>query len=68
MSTRTYTIHFMNFHHGVSFPQKLSARQKVETNNHHEKNEGQLLSFRPSNSLLTATHVPGAQTRGAGGR
>lgn len=32
------------------------------------KNEGQLLSFHPSNSLLTATHVPGAQIRGAGGR
>ena len=66
--TCTCGIHVVNFSHAVCLPQNLSAGQKAETSNQQEKNEWQPLSFNPSNSLLTATHVPGAQTREAGGR
>lgn len=68
MDTCTCGIHVVNFSHAVCLPQNLSAGQKAETSNQQEKNEWQPLSFNPSNSLLTATHVPGAQTREAGGR
>lgn len=68
MDTCTCGIHVVNFSHAVCLPQNLSAGQKAETSNQQEKNEWQPLSFSPSNSLLTATHVPGAQTGEAGGR
>ena len=70
MNTCTYTIHFMNFRHGVGFPQKLSARQKAETNNHHERMRGNCCHFIPATVFslphTSQEHKSGGPEEGGG--